>query len=122
MKKVCGVNPHLYKKYEFNDHIWYQNCIRPDFNDLLMMAQQAVKINNQYWMKKAGGVHWISLPNLTDAEKEALNTWQGILLPSNNVVDSAIIHTFFHGEQITFNGTKVVKDKLPNIDFTTIKV
>lgn len=97
MKKVCGVNQNMFREYNFNDHTWAQNAeLRAD---LLHLAQRCVKIGSQYWFKKVGGSCWMPIPTITDAEKEALNTWLGAALPSGNAVTAALINTFFHGEE-----------------------
>ena len=101
--KKCGVNSSLIRKYEFNDHIWYQNRQKTLEGDLLHLAHSAVKIEGRYWMKKANSVHWIVLNTQSDAEKEAINTWTGSKLPSNNIIDSELISTFFTGELTTYN-------------------
>ena len=120
--KKCGINQTLIKQYDFNDHIWYINKQDPYFSDLLHLAYRAVKIDSKYWMKKAGGVHWIGLGTQSDAEKEAVNTWTGATLPSGNVIDSQLISTFFTGDKTDNKtvGTKVISSKVkvgscPNI-------
>ena len=117
--RVCGVNPSLYKRYDFGDHIWSANvAVDPINADLLQLCQRCVKIGKDYLMKKVGGNHWISLSSVTDAEKEALNTWQGIKLPSGTVIDADLISIFFHGKREIYVGKNKVVEKTgscPNI-------
>lgn len=94
---TCGVNKALFRPYKFEDHIWYQN--QGPRGDLLHLANRSVKIAGTYWLKKVGGQHWMNLGMITDAEKEAFNTWMGATLPSGLSVDSDLIKTFFRGTE-----------------------
>lgn len=111
MTRQCGVNKNLFKGYNFEDHIWYQNSnLR---GDLLYLAARATKIGSTYYIKKAGGDHWMTFTSIVDAEKEACNTWMGATLPSGRVVDSELIKTFFHGEEFQQVQTPAVKPGQP---------
>ena len=121
-KRQSGVSSKLIKKYQFDDHIWYQNKSDQDNQDCLDMANNAVKIGTQYWMKKAGSEHWITLSNCQDAIREAVNTWTGIKTKNGTVVDSDLIEQFFTGEKkvqiVVGKKTMMVKEKTgscPNI-------
>lgn len=107
MIKKCGVNKNLYKQYDFNEHIWYLN--KNTRADLLYLAQRAVKIGSTYWLKQVNGEHWHPLVGIIDAEKEAINTWLGGILPSGTIVDESLIHTFFSGEEFVPGPTPKAK-------------
>jgi hypothetical protein len=116
-KRKTGVSRKLVKKYEFDDHIWYQNRSNPDYSDMLSLANVSVKIGTNYWMRKAAGKHWITLGGIVDAVKEAVNTWTGAQLPSGNTIDSEMIETYFTGEriitvQVGKGKTATVKEKV----------
>jgi hypothetical protein len=96
MTKKCGVNSNLYSAYNFNDHVWTFSGVNAD---LLYLTSKCVKIDSIYWFKKIGGDHWIPIKSIVDAEKEALNTWQGAYCPSGRLVDSDLIATFFSGNE-----------------------
>lgn len=94
--RKSGVNTKLIKQYKFEDHIWSkQNVSQAD--DLLVLANSAVKIKNDYWMRKGSRGQWNILASIVDAKKEAVNMWMGRVLPSGDVIDSELIDMFFDG-------------------------
>lgn len=123
MSKKSGVSSKLIKKYQFNEHIWATNKHDGQNQDCLDLAQNAVKISSQYYMRKMGSQHWITLGTIEDAIREAINTWTGATTKSGKIVDSELIQMFFKGERNTQvllgNGkTTYVKERVgscPNI-------
>lgn len=97
--RKSGVNSKLIKRYNFEDHVWQnKNC--PQATDLLVLANSAVKIKNEYWMRKGSQGQWNCLSNIIDAKKEAINTWMGRALPSGTVIDPELIDMFFDGFEL----------------------
>lgn len=97
--RKSGVNSKLIKQYNFEDHVWQKkNCMQA--TDLLVLANSAVKIKNEYWMRKGSHGQWNCLSNIIDARKESINTWMGRVLPSGNVIDPELIDMFFDGYEL----------------------
>jgi len=98
-ERKSGVNSKLVRKYNFEDHVWQKkNCTQAI--DLLTLANSAVKIKNDYWMRKGSSGQWNCLSNIIDARKEAINTWMGRALPTGHVIDPELIDMFFDGYEL----------------------
>lgn len=96
IQRTCGVNPRLYKEYNFEDHIWKNSPTHKIQLDLFELSRFCIKIDNSFWMRKIGTGHWIELSE-NSAKKEAKNTWTRLQLRTGTVVDNEMINTFFSG-------------------------
>ncbi len=111
-----GVDPKVYKAYAFEDHIWSQ--IGPQqSSDMLELAHRCVKVSGEYWMKMPDTGRWHSFSNITDAKKQAFNTWTNGRLASGTQVDGDLINQFFDGERFeaVVNGKNVTRNKLAGL-------
>lgn len=120
-QKQSGVAEKHYTGYNFNDHIWMQSI--PKQNDLLELAERCVRVDGVYYIKQAQLGHWATFANITDAIREAGNTWMGGVLKSSTVIDMDLIETFFKGEAMINVGKKTYKEYVgscPNIQHSMV--
>ena len=110
-QKTSGVNPKLIKKYEFEDHQWGMNKNVPSNIDFLTLAENCVKIDGNYYMRKKGTLQWVKFKSDSDAKKEALNTWLYATLPSGNMITEEMIDEFF-------TGIRLIKQEIGDRTFT----
>lgn len=114
-KRKTGMSAKLIKKYEFEDHIWAQNKSDPANLNYLAMANSCVKVGSEYAMRKKSTGQWEAFKQLTDAKKEAVNTWLNARLPTGDQVSWEMINEFFDGikrEDVSV-GKKTVKVDVP---------
>lgn len=125
MKPECGVDKILFSEYSFQDHLWNnlteagKQTYKP--KDLLELAQRAVIVGSDYYLKVPNLSAWKKYDTLIMARRAAYNTWIGSQLSSGTTVDQNIIDVFFTGneEHIGENGKYTVQvGSIPHLDAT----
>jgi len=113
--RTSGISAKLIKKYEFEDHIWAQNKHDPSNVNYLALANNAIKVGTEYAMRKKGTGQWETFKSISDAKKEAVNTWLNATLPSGDKIDWDMINEFFDGvrKDDVGVGNKTVKVEVP---------
>lgn len=105
-KKKCGINPSLYKQYDFDDHVWKRVGIHllPAFHHatyatlfpaLIDFSYHCVLIKGCYYMRLPGG-KWLKKENLQQAKKDAINIFTGMSV-GGMIFDDEFCNVFFDG-------------------------
>ena len=112
--RTSGIDASLYAAYDFRDHLWSTAAPTGLIADLLALAEYIVVIKEDYWIYNPFLKIW-NVYKSASAQREAKNTFLNVKLSTGNLIDEALLLTYFTGIQHAIDVTgSVVKIKNAN--------